>query len=366
MRLIPTHSGAPGRTRPRMNRRAIPSTTLLLLGSLVLAACESTVAPPEDTVAAVGVVLGSADNSLTIFEVDDPTRTRTVGLGPDGSPVSLALRGRLAVVPLGVVPALAVVDLPSATLVRTVGLPAGSGATGVDFLNDSMVVVANPGLNSVSPVNVLRGTVGPQIPVGRYPQAVKVHAGRVWIVNAELQDFVPAGPGTLTVLDAATLNPAGTVTLSGLNPGAVAAAPDGSLHVLHSGRFGAADGSVSVVDPVARTETAHVPGFGEFPGALAFGPSGHLHVSSFAFGLATWNPQGAGSWVRAPGAPGLPGRLASAAGLGFDAEGRLHVLYPDCVNPSVVLRLGTGLQVEREIPVGICPIAIAFGEIEAP
>lgn len=364
MRFLVPRPGTPGSPRLRRGAGALPG--VLLLGSALLVACESTVAPPEETVAAVGVVLGSADNSLTIFEVDDPSRSRTVGLGPDGSPVSLAVRGRLAVVPLGVVPALAVVDLPTATLLRTVALPAGSGATGVDFLNDSIVVVANPGLNSVSPVNVLRGTVASQLPVGRYPQAVKVHAGRVWVVNAELENFVPAGPGSLTALDAATLAPAGTVVLSGLNPGALAVAPDGSIHVLHSGRFGAADGSVSVVDPVARAETAHFTGFGEFPGALAFGPSGHLHVTSFAFGLATWNPQGSGSWVRAPGAGGLPERLASAAGLGFDAQGRLHVLYPDCVNPSVVLRLGAGLQVEREIPVGICPIAIAFGEVELP
>jgi hypothetical protein len=341
-----------------------PLALLLLAGGLLTAlfACADTVAPPEEAEAAVGVVVGSVDNSLTIFEVDDPSRTRTVGLGPDGSPVSVAVRGRLAVVPLGMVPALAVVDIPSATLVRTVALPAGSGATGVDFINDSVAVVANPGLNSVSPVNVLRGTVAPQIPVGRYPQAVKAHAGRVWIVNAELENFVPASPGTLTALDAATLAPVATVPLTGLNPGGVAVGPDGALYVLHSGRFGQADGSVSVVDPASGTERTHLTGFGEFPGSLAFGPAGRLHVASFGYGLAIWNPQGGGAWVRAPGAPGLPDRLASVAGLGFDVEGRLHVLYPDCVNPSVVLRMGGALQVEREIPVGICPIAIAFGE----
>ena len=75
-----------------------------LLGALFLAACGSDGTqplPPETT--EVGVVLGSVDRSLTIFEVENPTQTRIVGVGPDGSPVSMAVRGNLAAVPLGMV-----------------------------------------------------------------------------------------------------------------------------------------------------------------------------------------------------------------------------------------------------------------------
>ena len=135
-----------------------------LWGVLFLAACgsEGTEPPPEQT-AEVGVVLGSVDLSLTIFEVENPTQTRLVGLNPTGSPVTLAVRGELAAVPLGFVPAVAVVDLREAVLLRTVGLPTGSGATGVAFLNDSIVLVANSDLNSVTPVNVLAGTLGARL-----------------------------------------------------------------------------------------------------------------------------------------------------------------------------------------------------------
>ena len=84
------------------------------------------------------------DVSVTIFDVEDPEQARTVGLGADGSPVTMAVRGALAAVPLGFVPALAVVDLKEAMLLRTVALTSGSGATGVAFLNDSIVLVANP------------------------------------------------------------------------------------------------------------------------------------------------------------------------------------------------------------------------------
>ncbi len=67
-----------------------------LLGVLFLAACggDGTEPLPPET-AEVGVVLGSVDLSLTIFEVENPTQARIVGVGLDGSPVSIAVRGRL-------------------------------------------------------------------------------------------------------------------------------------------------------------------------------------------------------------------------------------------------------------------------------
>ena len=79
---------------------------LPVLGALLLSACsdDGTEALPPET-AEIGVVLSSIELSLTIFEVEEPTQVRTVGLAPDGSPVSLAVRGHLAAVPLGINPA---------------------------------------------------------------------------------------------------------------------------------------------------------------------------------------------------------------------------------------------------------------------
>ena len=101
---------------------------LPLLAALLLAACsgDGTESLPPET-AEVGVVLSSTDVSLTIFEVENPVQTRIVGLGPDGSPVTMAVRGHLAAVPLGFVPAVAVVDLKDGLLVRTVPLPQDRG-----------------------------------------------------------------------------------------------------------------------------------------------------------------------------------------------------------------------------------------------
>ena len=336
-----------------------------LFAALVLGACSGdSTAPVEPEGGEVGVVVASSDVSLTIFEVEDPTQTRTVGLGPAGSPVSLAVRGELAVVPLGIVPAVAVVDLRTGVRIRTVALPEGSGATGAAFLNDSIVLVGNPTLNSVTPVNVLAGALGADIFVGRFPQAIVVHEGRAFVLNAELEEFVPDGPATISVIDIETLQVTTSIVLSGQNAATGAVGADGRLYVIQSGSFGLADGSLSVVDLNTLTEVAHHEGFGDFPGSLAFGPTGNAYIGAFSFGVVVWDP-GMAEFIHGPDDALAPGGVGSTSGLGFDQDGRLYTLTPDCQNPSTANRHDGAYDVDVTIPVGICPFAIAFTVIVA-
>ena len=336
-----------------------------LLGVLFLAACGSdgTEPLPPET-AEVGVVLGSVDLSLTIFEVENPTQTRLVGLNPTGSPVTLAVRGELAAVPLGFVPAVAVVDLREAELLRTVGLPTGSGATGVAFLNDSIVLVANSDLNSVTPVNVLAGTQGSDITVGRYPQAVVVEGGRAFVLNAELEGFVPDGPPTVSVIDIESLTVTSTIQLSGENAGAGGVGSDGRLYIVNSGSFGAVNGSLSVVNLTSSTEVEHHTGFGDFPGSLALGPSARAFVGAFSYGVAVWDTS-LDAFILGPAEALEPGGIPSTSGVGFDEAGRLYTLTPGfCDSPGTANRHDGAYEVEITISVGICPVAIAFTTIE--
>ena len=336
-----------------------------LLGAFFLAACGSEVTEPlPERTAEVGVVLGSVDLSLTIFEVENPTQTRLVGLGPTGGPVTLAVRGELAAVPLGFVPAVAVVDLREAVLLRTVGLPTGSGATGVAFLNDSIVLVANSDLNSVTPVNVLAGTLGSEITVGRYPQAVIVEGGRAFVLNAELEGFVPDGPATVSVIDMESLTVTSTIQLSGENALAGGVGSDGRLYIVNSGSFGAVNGSLSVVNLTSLTEVEHQTGFGDFPGSLALGPSARAFVGAFSYGVAVWDTS-LEAFILGPGEALAPGGVPSTSGVGFDEAGRLYTLTPGfCEGPGTANRHDGAYDVEITIPVGICPFAIAFTTIE--
>ena len=336
---------------------------LALVLALALPSCDDDATGPDTPgTREVGVVLNSVDVSLSVFDAADPASApvATIGLAPAGSPVGVAVRGGIAAVPLGVVAAVAVVDLEAGAVSATYALPPASGATGAAFVDDTLLVVANPGRNSVSPVNLRTGVVGPEISVGGYPQLVVAGQGRVVVVNSEIgPDFAPTGPGTLTLLDARTLAPVGHVRLSGENPGDAAFAPGGLLYVVSSGRFGAGDGSLSVVDVAAAEERSHHEGFGDFPFAVDVGPDGLVYVGAFSYGVTVWDPA-VRSFVRAPDDAVAPGGIPSASGLAFDGEGRLHTLVPECGGPGRVLRLDAAYAVEAEIEVGTCPTGLAF------
>ncbi len=347
-----------------MGQRSWWGVTLAFAGVLVLAGCDDdatgVVAPAGVETA---VVLNSVEISLTVFAVDSPAAARTIGLGPDGSPVSVAARNQLAVSPLGLLPALAVADLRSGE-VRRIGLPANSGATGVAFVNDSIVYVGNPNLNTVSVVDVRNERlVGAQIPVGVFPQAIVRIGDRVFVMNAELDaSFQPARPGRVSVIDVSTRTVVDSIPLSGLNPTAGALGPDGLLYIVNAGSFGQGNGSLSVVSPTQLSEIEHHGGFGEFPGSIAIDPDGLAYISAFDFGVAIWDI-GSDSFVRPPSDPLVVQGIANSGGVGLDSSGRLYTLVPECTGPSVALRLNPDLSFDREIEVGVCPFGIAFTTI---
>jgi len=336
---------------------------LTLACATVLTGCDSAPIEPDLVVRELGVIVASTDVALTIFDVDDPTTTRTVGLGADGSPVTLATRGELAAVPLGIVPAVAIVDVVQAILLRTVALPAGSGATGAAFVNDSIVLVANSALGTVSPVNVLSGQALAEITVGAFPQGVIAVDGLAYVINANLVNFAPAGPSSLTVIDGTTLQVIDEIVLSGENAAAAALGPNNILYVIQSGSWGMANGSVSVVNLSTRTETDHVSGFGNFPGSIAVDGQSHVYVGVFGVGMMVWDAL-AGSFVRGADNPVEPGGVPSTSGIAHDSEGRTYALTPDCQNPAATHRLAADYSLELSIPVGICPFAISFTEVE--
>lgn len=352
----------PIRPRAGASRGARPLAMVLGLLVLFLGGCDEATGPADPFAGEVAVVVNSIDVTLTLFPTDSVEETRTVGLGPDGSPVGLSIRGDRAVVPMGLVPALVVVDVRSGEVERTVALPQGSGATGSAFVDDTLVLVANPGRNSVSPVNVELGAARPEIAVGTSPQEVVVIGQRAFVMNAGEFDanFDPVDPGTITVLEPGTTNPVvATITLSGQNPGGSAAGPDGLLYVVNSGTSGQADGSLSVVDPTTLEEVAHHTGFGEFPFAVAFGAGGLLHVASFSYGIAVWDPA-TEAFVRPPDDAVTPADVPSVSDVATSDAGVLWALTPDCQTPGAAHRLGADWSVLESAVVGVCPVAIGF------
>jgi DNA-binding beta-propeller fold protein YncE len=336
---------------------------LSVLAVVLLVACSDSsdpTGPGSPEARSVAAVVNSTEMSLTIFSLDDPDDRTTVGLGADGTPVGGAVRGEVAAIPLGVVPAVAIVDLAAGELLRTVSLPEGSGATGAHFVNDSIVLVANPLRGSVSPVNVRSGEVDSEIETGAYPQAFAESGGRIFVVNSELDEsFQPVRDGTLTVLDAGTLEVLGQVELGARNSGGVTTGPDGRLLVMNSGSWGAADGTLSIVDPTSLQEVSLHEGFGDFPGSVAVTPDGRVFASSWSFGLVEWDLSTA-AFVRGPDHAIAPGGVPSSAGVTVDPGGAVWSFFPECAEASSVLRLGADHEVAEEVPTGMCPSAMLF------
>jgi hypothetical protein len=311
------------------------------------------------------LIVNSVSNSVTLVSADSVTpATRTISLGAQGTPVGAAARGAHAVVPLGIYPFAAVLDLRSAAVTATTALPANSGATGAAFLNDSIALVGNPNRNSVSPVNVLRGTVGAEIAVGTYPQALVEGVGEAYVLNANLVNFSPAGPGSVSVVSQARTVVA-TIPLTGVNPSAGIVAGN-RLVVINAGHFGQNDGSLSIVNLTTRTQEVNVPGFGEFPGSVGVGPDGLVYVGVYGTGILVWNPA-TGQFIRGLANPLVPGGSPPVSALAFDYAGRLHTLNPgDCGPNTPGKEFGLGGQftvVERTVTTGICPFSIAFSSL---
>ena len=336
---------------------------LAALAALTLAAACEGEGPNEPRIAErLVLTVNSVENSLSLVPVDGASaEARTVGLGAQGTPTGAAARGAYAVVPLGTYPFAAVVNLRTGALAGTVALPANSGATGAEFVNDSIAVVANSGRNTVTPVNVLRGTTGAEIAVGTFPQAVASDGARIYVLNSNLVNFSPAGPGSVTVLDD-RLRIVQTVQLSGLNP-AAAAFVGNRLYVLNSGSFGGNNGSLSVVNLQTLAEESHHTGFGEFPSSLAASPGGELYVGIYGTGIVVWNPQT--RTFRVPiGQPIRPNGSGIVSGIGFDHAGRLHTSDPGaCQTRGSLHRLAGDGTAERTVQVGICPFGITFADV---
>jgi hypothetical protein len=326
------------------------------------AACDGDPIEPEIAERLV-VTVNSVSNTLSLVPVDggDNAQAREVSLGAQGTPVDLAVRGATAVVPLGTYPFAAVVNLRTGTVTHTVALPAGSGATGVAFVNDTVALVANSNLNTVSPVRVRSGTVGAPIAVGRFPQAMVEHGGRVFVLNANLVNFSPAGPGSVTVLDS-RLGVVRTIQLTGVNPQA-GVVVDNRLYVINAGYGDRPTGSLSVIDLSTLAEVEHHTGFGAFPTTIAASQGGNLHVGGFGLGVTVWDPRG-DRFIVAPAAAVKPGNSAIVADLDFDYQGRLHVTDSGfCTDRGVVRRLSASYQVERSVTVGVCPVGLQFADI---
>jgi len=306
------------------------------------------------------IVVNSVSLSLTVFPSEQPDSSFSIALGPEGSPVAVAARGATALVPLGVFPGVAVVDLRTRTLTRTLPMPLGSTPTGVAIVDDSLAFVTLSTADAVIPILYDRGAALDPIPTGVWPEAVLHVGGTVYVLNTrfDLDPFGYQGPGTLTVIDAASLDVIDTVDLTGTNPGA-ALAHDGSLWVLNRGDYGAIGGSLSQVDRTTRAELDLFEGFGAGPGGLAV-LEDEFAIAAFTYGIALWDPD-ASAFSLSPANGFRPDSTAAVADVGVSEDGHLYIVDAQCASPGGVFVVdAASFDVVDHVNAGVCPFDITF------
>lgn len=328
--------------------------------------CSDTTAPlpdPQEVLLAVN----STANTLSIVPVDAPNSAVQVPLGgTTPTPTGVSTREGVAVVPLGLDNAVAVVDLRTATVVRRIPLPDNSGATGSAIVDDSIAYVANPNLNTVSRVNYLTGTTS-EVPVGVYPSGVVFTRGKVFVLNGNLDEtFNPAGPSWITVIDPAinaTAPGVDSIALTGEGNAAFGAVgSDGLLYVMNTGNYFSGEGRLSVVDPLDRTEIASFAGFGTGPGNVAADADARVFVSSYSEGIMEFNVD-SNKVVRGAG-QGVP--IASNATVAVDSKGRVYGIESGPCSggqPGKAHVLDATLAETGTIELGECPVGSAVAQI---
>lgn len=311
------------------------------------------------------VVLNAQSVSLSLIPIPGLGSAQVVPLGSvGGTPHAMAGHGSEVLVTTGSGSTVARLNLESGVSAVVYRLPAGAGAGGAVFVNDTLAFVTNPFIDRVTRFNFLTGdTVS--VAVGHSPVAVAFARGRLFVVNANLDpacsfaDPCVLGPSWLTVLD-----PISTVVLDSIplvGPGnavAIEVGGDGQLYVLSAGVSdeAASGGRVSIIDPITRSEVGSFAGFGTLPNNLASDRRERLFVTSETEGLMEFNTR-TRRVVRGAGS-GIPLQGATAAAV--DGGGLIYAVESgSCSNlvPGRVRVFRSDLTEVRVVLTGICSIA---------
>ncbi|MEW6442977.1 MAG: hypothetical protein AB1640_18735 [bacterium] len=271
----------------RLLRRVAPASWILFAAwAAALAGCSD--------VSRIVVVNGSA-SAMSVLDLALPPRLTDgfggIELGPSANRV--VVRGPEAfVVSSGTFgsaqdASIRVIDLESASVVRTIPLPDGDSPWAMAFVDDHKAYVTNLYADSITIVDpqldgaaAILGRI--DLHEGSAPEGIIVHEGRAYTANTglSLETFL-YGPGTLSVIDTSSdtvvdadgdpSNGADTpVSLAGVNAQDLEVDPGGALWVACTGDWAATAGTVDIVD-TATLSLEDSLAVGGAPGAVGIG-----------------------------------------------------------------------------------------------
>jgi hypothetical protein len=326
----------------RLNSRILTAVTLASL--VVVAACSDTPSAPPvrgflDGTGAnpdIAVFVNGSANTLLLLQLGAPDvrQELALGAGPSITPVGFAVRGKMALVPLGNAAAVELVNLETNAKERTFTFATGN-ATGVAWVNDTTAIVANQLDDYVGRISIHQaGTaITDTVMVTPFPTDVQAHNGLAYVVSSNLdENYAEIGDGAVTVIDPATMTVLDSLTTGGRDPQFGAFGPDGRFYVVNTGEYFPADaqGSLAVYAAGVNAGPTVIDGFGNAPGPITIDAAGRAVISSFSYGSIVYNTV-SGEFIRGPDAPLCALTPSSgcraASDAAFASDGRIYQTY---------------------------------------
>jgi len=197
----------------------------------------------------------------------------------------------------------------------------GNNPMNLVIYDDNTAYVACSMSGKVLKVNLTTKTVDMEITAGTGTTGIALADGKIYATNTGFNSDYTYSPGTVTVINGATGAVVTTIDV-GLNPQAAAMDPDGLVHVVCTGDWGAtAAGAISVINP-ATDAVVQTIDIGGTPGSIAISESdGMAYLGVWGSGLLSYN------WETYAVVNGIDDYIwgSGGSGLTVDTEGNIFI-----------------------------------------
>lgn len=317
--------------------------TSLLVAALAAAGCSDSSGPAptraflDGTTSNpdIGLFINGSARSLLLFQLGAPNEREEIPFGASQSitPVGFAVRGHMAIVPLGDAASVNLVDLQSGEVVRTFTFPGGN-ATGSAWVDDTTAIVANFLGDYVGRIYLHQASdaITDIVQVTPAPSSILARDGRVFVISSNLdENYQQIADGVVTEINPVTMNIVDTITTGGRDPQYGAFGPDNKLYVVNTGDFfpSTAQGSLAVYSAAVDTNPTVIDGMGNAPGPIAIDAGGRALISSFSYGTVVYNTA-TSAFIKGPDtplcAPSTEG-CRTAADASFASDGRIYQTF---------------------------------------
>jgi DNA-binding beta-propeller fold protein YncE len=333
-----------------MTRARIVIAARLAAAALLAGACseEGVVEQGIPSKEAAAFVVNSRGETLSRILLDDGTVVRdALALGSAPNAIALAPGGERGYVASSLSNQIDVVDLDQLQVEGTIDVGPGSNPYALVLTGDQTAYVSSFLANEVVRLDLAALSVVRRLPVGPGPEGLLRVENDLYVAVTHY-NFASGryDPGEVVVVGLAAERDSVRARLDvGLNPQAMARAPDGKVHVICTGDYGAHKGWVFVIEPTIPAVVDSID-VGGSPGAILVLEDGRGVAGGYYGGLRIYDLKDRS--VHTARALGTEDGLAALAYdpvddwlyvADFD-DSAVHVV--DLAADSVVVRYGVG------------------------